>query len=87
MPDQFSRGLSQIDAEIRSILTLNLDAGQQLASIRNEQARLRREIEILIGHELVIEGAVDARRSKVDRLLDERNRSAQTMPSGQAMAG
>jgi hypothetical protein len=78
MADSFSRPIGQIDSEIRSLLTLQLDAGQQLASIRTEQARHRREIEILVGHELFVESAVEARKAKVDRLLDERNRSKAT---------
>lgn len=83
MPDQFSRPLSAIDAEIRSILTLNIDAGQQLSSIREEQARHRREIDVLVTHELYVEGAIEGRKEKLDRLLDERLRSVATeMPSG-----
>lgn len=84
MPDEFSRPLSAIDAEIRSILTLNLDAGQQLSSIRDEQARHRREIDVLITHELYVEGAIEGRRLKIDRLLEERLRSkgSDQMPSG-----
>jgi hypothetical protein len=75
MSDSFSRPLSTIDAEIRSIQTLNLDAGQQLSSIRDEQARHRREIDVLVTHELYVESAVEARKAKLDRLLDERLRS------------
>jgi hypothetical protein len=75
MSDPFTRSLSQIDGELRSLCTLDLDAGQQLSSIREEQARLRRQLEVLIGHELFIEGNIEARRGKADRLLDERLRS------------
>ena len=75
MSDPFTRSLSQIDGELRSIRTLDLDAGQQLSSIREQQARLRREIDVLIGHELFIEGNIEARKIKSDRLLDERLRS------------
>jgi hypothetical protein len=84
MPDAFARSLSQIDGELRSLRTLDLDAGQQLSSIREEQARLRRQLDVLIGHELFIEGNIEARRSKSDRLLDERLRSqaSDQMPSG-----
>lgn len=83
MPDAFARPISQIDAEIRSILTLNIDAGQQLSSIREEQARHRREIDVLVTHELYVEGAIEGRKEKLDRLLEERHRSVATeMPSG-----
>lgn len=77
MPDEFSRPLSQIDCDIRNLLTLNLDAQQRLGYI----ARLREQMDI---EEYNLVCANEGRRSKIDRLLDERLRSVATdqMPSG-----
>lgn len=62
-----TRPLSMIDGEIRSILCLNRDAAEQLDSIR-------RQISELQNHELNLMTAVEGRRTKIDRLLDERQR-------------
>jgi 16S rRNA G527 N7-methylase RsmG len=83
MPDPFSRSLSQIDCEIRNLLTLNLDGEQQLTSIRRQQEELTR-------HELSIVCAIEGRRAKFDRLLDERLRSVGSgdgMPAPVSMSG
>jgi hypothetical protein len=72
MADPFARPLSQIDCEMRNLLTLNLDAEQQLENLRRQQAELER-------HELNLVCAMEGRRAKFDRLLDERLRSVNTM--------
>lgn len=66
MPDPFARPLSAIDCELRSILTLQRDADQQLDTVR-------RQIGSLQAHELNLIAAIDARSRKVDRLLEERH--------------
>lgn len=71
MPDAFSRSLSQIDADIRGIQTLNRDAEQQLEHLRRQQSELS-----LLEYNLVC--AIEGRIAKTDRLLDERLRSQQT---------
>lgn len=68
MPDPFARPLSAIDCELRSILTLQRDADQQLDTIR-------REINERQAWELNLVAAIDARRRRIDLLLDERWRS------------
>lgn len=61
------RSLSQIDSEMRQLLTLNLDAEQQLDSVRRQQAELAI-------HEYNLVCVMENRRKKFDRLLDERLR-------------
>ena len=67
MADAFSRSLSQIDADIRGIQTLNRDAEQQLEHLRRQQSELS-----LLEYNLVC--AIEGRIAKTDRLLDERLR-------------
>lgn len=63
--DGFARSPDTIDAELRSIHTLQRDAGQQLDTIR-------RQILSLQTHEASLITAIEGRRKKVDLLLDER---------------
>ena len=73
MPDAFARPLSAIDCEMRNLLTLNRDAEQQLISLRRQREQLD-----LFEYSLVC--AMESRRAKLDRLLDERIRSVATQP-------
>lgn len=67
-----ARPLSAVDAEISSLLTLNRDAEQQIASIADEMARLLRDLATLEQHRDYLIVAVTSRARKLDRLLDER---------------
>lgn len=59
------RPLALVDGELRTLVSLQHDATQQLASIR-------RQITELQCHELSVIASVDMRNRKIDRLLDQR---------------
>ena len=65
------RPIQSIDAQIDILRGLNADADDQLTSIRRQQGELER-------HELSVLSAIDGRLRRIDLLLDERLRAAET---------